>query len=106
MQRSYDGILPWPQHDAQTAQQVAAELQLAMRPEGEEPRASHLGRLAGAIAAPAADDLRRAVQRAAWRPRAVLRTLWARDDVVSSTNVHCAPWTTRSIRWQWHWRGR
>ena len=39
---------------------------------------ARLGRLAGAIALPAADDLRRVVRRAVWRPRAVLRGLWAR----------------------------
>ena len=47
-------------------------------PEGEGPPTPRLGRLAGAIALPAADDLRRVVRRAVWQPRAVLRGLWAR----------------------------
>ena len=34
--------------------------------------------MAGRIAMPAADDLRRVLRRGAWRPRAVLRGFWAR----------------------------
>jgi hypothetical protein len=69
-------------HDAVAAQQAAAELRQAY-PAGEGAPAPRLGRLAGAIALPAADDLRRIVRRAAWPPTMLrglgvrLRDAWA-----------------------------
>jgi hypothetical protein len=74
------------QHDAQAARAETQKAQDAAEElrkenggqEGEGAPTSRLGRLAGAIALPAADDLRRVVRRAVWQPRAVLRGLWAR----------------------------
>jgi hypothetical protein len=42
-----------------------------LQPPGEADRAT------GWVTVPAADDLRRTIRRAAWRPRAVLRGFWA-----------------------------
>ncbi len=44
------------------------------------PTVHEIGRRnpAGGIAMPAADDLRRVLRRAAWRPRAMLRGFWVR----------------------------
>jgi hypothetical protein len=63
----------------QAAQEAADVLRQAeAAPEGEGPPAPRLGRLAGAVTMPAADNLRRSVRRAAWQPQAMLRSLWAR----------------------------
>ena len=48
------------------------------RPKGQGRLRRAWDGLVGAIALPAADDLRRVVRRAVWQPRAVLRGLWVR----------------------------
>ena len=45
---------------------------------GEEASGAVQGGVARGIAMPAADDLRRVLRRAGWRPRAILRGFWVR----------------------------
>jgi hypothetical protein len=75
-----------PVHEARTAQDAAELLRRA--DEARKARgapAPHSGCLAGGVALPAADDLRRIIRRSAWRPRAVLRRLRA--------------WLTAALAW-------